>query len=242
MFSTIIFNPLYNALVFLLGKFSFLDAGMVIIVFTIFVKVVLFPLSKKSARTQILMKTVEPELNAIKEKHKDNKEEQARQTMALYKTKGINPFAGIVVLFIQIPILLALYQIFSSHGLTEINTSILYSFIHVPEVIKTSFLGLVDITSKNIPLAVVTAVTQYIQSVMVMPKAQKKEKMGASVMGDMNAMLQFQMKYVFPIMMLFIAYNATAAVAIYFITSNVFMIGQEYVVRKQLEKEGLKKA
>jgi YidC/Oxa1 family membrane protein insertase len=242
MFATFIFNPLYNAVIFLLGNFSFLDAGMVIVIFTLFVKVVLFPLSKKSARTQILMKMVEPELNAIKEKYKGNKEEQARQTMALYKEKKINPFAGIVVLFIQIPILWALYRIFYTHGLTDINTSILYPFVHAPEMVKTAFLGLVDITSKNIPLAVITAITQYIQSVVVMPKTQNKEKIGTSVMGDMNTMLQFQMKYFFPLMMLFIAYTGTATVAIYLTTSNLFMIAQEYVVRRHLEKEGLKKA
>jgi YidC/Oxa1 family membrane protein insertase len=117
------------------------DAGIIVIIFTFVVKTVLFPISKKAVRTQAVMKILEPELNEIKAKYSD-KQEQARRTMQFYKDKKINPFSSILLLFIQLPILFALYQIFLSNGLSVPDANILYSFVKAPEAVNTIFLGL----------------------------------------------------------------------------------------------------
>src|ERR1041385_5619335 len=132
IFSTIFYNPLYNGLILLLGLFPFIDVGIAIIIFTIIVKLILFPLSRKSARTQVLMRRYQGELAAIKEKNKGDRQKEAEATMQFYREKKINPFSGIVLLLIQFPILIALYWVFLKGGLPTVHPEILYPFIHAP--------------------------------------------------------------------------------------------------------------
>src|SRR5688572_7752938 len=120
MFSAIwhnvFFDPVYNVLVYLIAIIPGGDVGLAIIGLTVVVKIVLIPLSIKAARTQRVMRELEPKLKEIKDKHKDNREELARLTMAAYKDGGINPFASILLLFIQLPIIIALYLSVYSGG------------------------------------------------------------------------------------------------------------------------------
>ena len=76
------------------------------------------------------MKKIQPEIDEIKLKYKDNKQEQALKTMNLYKEKGVNPFSGVFLAFIQLPILIALYMVFYKGGLSQIHLDTLYSFPH----------------------------------------------------------------------------------------------------------------
>src|SRR3954463_14095032 len=108
LYHTLIFNPIYNALVGLFLVLPWADAGVAVILITVIVRLVIFPLSKKAVVTPVRMQEINPELQRIKEKYKDNTEEQAKQTLALYKDKGVNPFSGILVLIIQLPIIFAL--------------------------------------------------------------------------------------------------------------------------------------
>ncbi len=129
LYTTFVFYPLYNGLILLMGALPFLDAGSIVILFTVIVRLILFPISKKAVRTQAMMKLVEPELNALKEKYKNDKQAQALQVMNFYKEKKINPFSSMFLLLIQLPIIFALYRIFYSTGLSGVDTSILYSFV-----------------------------------------------------------------------------------------------------------------
>src|SRR6185503_21332725 len=109
---TIIYIPLYNFLLVLLNYIPTHDVGIAIVILTILVKLILYPVSKKAAVTQFLMKKHDPELQLLKEKYKANKEEQAIQIMAFYKKYQVNPFSSILTIFIQIPIIYSLYHIF----------------------------------------------------------------------------------------------------------------------------------
>ena len=239
IYNNFIYIPLYNGLMSLSDLLPFLDAGVIIILFTIVVKLVLFPISKKAVRTQAMMKLVEPELNAIKEKYKNDKQAQALRVMNFYKAKQINPFSSIFLLFIQLPIIFALYKIFYT-GFSPIDTSILYSFVAAPESINVFFLSLLDVTSKSWIMAFLAAVSQYFQIRYSMPVLPPKKE-SPSFSDDFARNMQIQMKYVLPVMIFFISSQVAAALAIYWTTSNLFMIGQEIVVRRQLAKEGLKK-
>ncbi|HEY4500249.1 MAG TPA: YidC/Oxa1 family membrane protein insertase, partial [Candidatus Paceibacterota bacterium] len=230
------YNPLYNGLIFLADLLPFFDAGVIIILFTIIVKIILFPLSKKAVRTQAMMKLVEPELKSIKEKYKNDKQTQAMETMKLYKEKKVNPFSSILLLLIQIPILWALYKIFYSNGLSTINADILYSFVNVPPAISTFFLDIIDVSQKNIWLAVIAAVSQYFQISLSTPNIPKKTE-GGGFQEDFARSMHIQMKYVLPIIILFVSYQVAGALALYWATSNLFMIGQELYIRKQLARE-----
>ena len=121
IFNTVFYQPLYNGLVFLFDLLPWFDAGIIVILFTFIVKLILFPLSKKSLTAQAEMKKLEPELKGIREKYKDNQQETARRTMELYREHKVNPFASILIIIIQIPIVFALYFIFLRAGLPDIK-------------------------------------------------------------------------------------------------------------------------
>jgi YidC/Oxa1 family membrane protein insertase len=239
LYTILIYNPLYNGLVLLINAVKFapwIDAGIVVVIFTIIVRLILFPISKKAVRTQAMMKLVEPELAAIKEKYKTDKQAQALHTMNFYKEKKINPFSSIILLLIQLPIIIALYRIFYSTGFSTVHTELLYSWVSVPPAISTMFLGLVDVTHKSIILAVLAAVSQFFQISLSTPKIQKKTA-GSSFQDDFARNMQVQMKYILPFFILFVSYQVAGALAIYWTTSNLFMIGQELYIRRQLARE-----
>lgn len=91
LFNTFIYEPLYNGLIFLMDIFPFMDAGLSIILFTIIIKIIIFPLSKKAVVTQLKMKKLEPALNKIKEQNKDP-QKQGEAVLRFYKENGVNPF------------------------------------------------------------------------------------------------------------------------------------------------------
>ena len=239
VFNMILYKPLYNVFIGFVGTFPWLDAGIVVILFTLLIKLILFPLSQKSVRSQIEMKKIQPAIDEIKIKYKDNKQEQALKTMNLYKEKGVNPFSGIFLALIQLPILIALYMVFYKGGLSEIHVDSLYSFIKAPEHINTIFLGLFDITQKNTILAIIVALGQFFQIKFTMPAIKKEEggKKDVSFQGELAKSMSMQMKYVMPVFMFFIARSFASLVSLYLITSSVFAVGQEIYMRKKLQKE-----
>ncbi|MEZ4194901.1 MAG: YidC/Oxa1 family membrane protein insertase [Candidatus Paceibacterota bacterium] len=233
---TFFFDPVYNGLVFFIDVIPGGDVGLAIIATVILVKMILLPLSIKAAKTQKVMREIEPKLKELKEKYKDNREEQARQMMVIYKEAGMNPFASIFLLFLQIPIIIALYfSVYSGGGiaLPEINTEILYSFIASPVTVTMNFLGIIDITGKSMILALLAGVTQFYQIKLSMPALPPKvEGAEPSLKDDFMRNMQLQMRYVMPIIIVFAAYAISAAIALYFFVSNLVAIGQEFYVRK----------
>ncbi len=236
LFSSFVYNPLYNGLIFFVGNVPYADVGIAVILLTIIVKVVLLPLAHIAIRSQIVMNAIKPELEAIRAKYKDNKQEQAKQTMSLYKDKKINPFAMIIPLFIQIPIIFGLYWVFFKGGLPNVNTDILYSFITIPDVINMQFIGLVDVGGKSLVMAILAGITQYIHTKISFPKLDTKNK-EKSFKNDLAKSMHIQMRYVLPIIVGVISYTISAAIALYWTTSNIFAILQEVFIRKRMLRE-----
>lgn len=236
-FKLTLFIPLYNLLIFITSVIPGGDLGLAIITLTLLVKLVIFPLYTKSVRTQIKLKSVEPKLKEIKEKYKDNLPEQSRQTMELYRREKINPFSTIVVLFIQIPIIISLFYVFRDSFTT--HTDLIYSFVTVPARINTNFLGWFDLTAnKNIVLALLTGVTQYLQVRYSLPTPPAKDKkLGESFKDDLIRSMDLQMRYFMPLITIFIAFTLPSAIALYWITSNSFSAIYELVVIKKIKKE-----
>lgn len=232
IYHALFFDPLYNFLILLFKVIPWADAGVVVIIVTVVVRLILFPLSRKAVLTQVKMAEIGPELNEIKEKYKGNSEEQARKTLALYKERNVNPFSGILVIIIQLPIIFALYQIFLH--LPEINPSYLYSFVPVPEIINTTFLGLLDISAKSAIIAFLAAVSTYLQFQVSM-KGQKTPE-GNSFGDNLTRNMQKQMKYLFPVIVFFISYQISGVIALYWLTTNLFSIAQELFVKRNIPK------
>ncbi len=238
IFATLFYIPLYNGLVFLIDILPGHSAGFAIVLLTLIIRLVLFPLSRKSIKTQLQMKQIEPDVQRIKNETKD-KQEQAKRLLELYKEREINPFAGFFLILIQLPILIALYKVFRS-GLPAVDPTLLYSFIEAPKEVFMTFIG-IDLMQKSIILALITAITQYIQISLSLPTPPKKDPAVKSNVPDFAQTMNTQMKYVFPVLIFFIA-SVSAVIGLYLAISNIFMILQEIFVRRKLMKQyGLEK-
>ncbi|KKT00427.1 MAG: Membrane protein insertase YidC [Candidatus Nomurabacteria bacterium GW2011_GWF2_43_8] len=232
IWNLVLYQPLLNALAVLVSVIPNGDVGIAVVVLTIIVKLILLPLSHKSIESQARMNILTPELNKIKASGA-SKEEQARLTFDLYKKNKTNPFSGCLLVLIQIPIIFALYYVF----LKGINFegSVLYSFIPTPGTHNMVFLGLIDITSKSALLAILAGVSQYLQA-HFMPKPAPSPTTpgtGSSFQESFTKSMSVQMKYIFPFIVAFIAYSISGAVALYWITSNLFMVGQQIYIKKK---------
>ncbi|MBP9701661.1 MAG: membrane protein insertase YidC [Candidatus Pacebacteria bacterium] len=232
MYHEYIFRPLYNGLIFLFDFLPWIDAGLAVIIFTCIVKLALFPLSKKAIITQARMKEVQPELEALQKKFKDDKQALSIATFDLYKKKQVNPFSSILLILIQLPILFALYSIFVRSGLPSVNTELLYSFIKVP-TINMHLFGYFDIAGKNIILAICASVAQFFQIKYAVGKTPEK-KDNATFQEDFARSMSVQMKYVFPIMVLVISYTTSGVIALYWMVSSLFTLGQEIYVKRKI--------
>lgn len=232
---TFFFDPIYNSLVFFIDVIPGGDVGFAIICTVVLVKTVILPISLKAARTQLAMREIEPKLTEIKEKYKNEREVQAVKTMELFREADVNPFLSILLLFIQIPIVIALYfAVYKGGGvaLPEINTVLLYSFIPTPETVNMIFLGFMDITMKSLPLAILAGITQFIHTHLSLPPQKPRDpKAEPNFKDDFARSMHIQMKYVMPLLILVVAYTISAAIALYFTISNLMAIAQEYVVR-----------
>jgi YidC/Oxa1 family membrane protein insertase len=234
---TFFFDPIYNCLIFFVDVVRGGDVGLAIIFTVIVVKIIILPLSLKAIRAQIVMRELEPKLNEIKEKYKDQREVQAVKTMELFRGAAVNPFASILMLFVQIPIFFALYLAVSSGGgvaLPQVNTALLYSFIPTPEHVHMVFLNFLDITQKSIPLALIAGVTQFMYTHISLPNLKPRDpKAGPNFKEDFTRSMHVQMKYVMPLLIVGVSYAISATIALYFIISNLMSIAQEYVVRRK---------
>ena len=231
LFNEVFYRPLLNALVFLTGFLPFNDLGLAVIILTVLVRSLLFPLMHRSIQTQNKMKMIEPELRKIKEKLKD-REEQAKRIMELYRAHGVNPLSGVLLLFAQLPILIALYLVFRNGS--DFDTLYLYNFVSVPESVNKIFLGLVDLGQGSIALAFFAAVSQFIQIKLSQPPVASKQSPSAS--ADFSKMFSWQMTYFMPVVIFFIATRFPAAVALYWTTLNIFAIVHEGFVRNKAKK------
>jgi YidC/Oxa1 family membrane protein insertase len=237
IFNSVFYLPLYNALIFSISIIPFHNVGLVVVLFTCLIKIILFPFSQKAVRTQFEMKKIESEINELKLKHKDDKKIQAEKTMQLYKERGVNPFSGIFLMLLQLPVLFALYFIFLHGAFPNINHADLYPFTIFPEAgsIGMNFLG-VNVADKSIIFALLAAVAQFFQMQITIPKspAKKAEDNQAPAFKDELAKsMNMQMKYIMPVIIFFIAKNFPVVVALYLITSSLFAIGQELYVKRK---------
>jgi len=228
-----LYKPLVNVLAFFVSIIPGGDVGVAVIVLTLLVKTILFPLSQRSIENQAKMNLLNPELKKIKESG-ISKEEQAKKTFELYKQHKANPFSGCLLVIIQIPIIFALYYVFLRG--VNFDSNSLYSFIKVPENINMNFLGILDIGSKKVlVLAILAGISQFFQAYF-MPKAPISKDKTGSFQESFAKNMNMQMKYVFPFVVAFIAYSVSGAVALYWITSNIFAIGQQIYVKKKKDK------
>lgn len=246
MYNTFIFQPLYNGLIGIMNLLPWADVGVAVLVFTVIVKIILYPLSKSALLTQVRMKEIEPEAAKIRNQYSADRQVQAQKLMDLYKSRKVKPFSGVLLLIIQLPILFALISVFYKI-IPTIDATLLYDFVSIP-MLKTEFLGFIDLTKPSLILALVTGVVQYLQlkySLASAPGAGTSQTAGdkpdmAKMMGSMNN----QMKYFVPVLAVVSIYwiipstfpGAASIIAVYWMTSSLMTLLQEIYIRKNHKK------
>lgn len=223
LFNQILVYPLLNLLVFF---YNFIpDIGVVIIMLTVLVRLALLPSFHKSLKHQKALSDLQPKMNDIKEKYKNDKEQQAKALMELYSTHKVNPLSSCLPLLIQLPILIALYQVFIQ-SLNGVNLQGIYSFIPRPDYIDPMFFNLINLKERNIWMPAIAAGLQYFQSRLSQPK---------TAAGDqMSKIMSMQALYMFPILTFFIGLQFPAGLTLYWIVTTLFGIGQQYyILRKE---------
>jgi len=220
MFNELLYRPIYNTLVILYDYASWHDLGIAIIMLTILIRLLLYPLFQVSMRQQYLMQRIQPHVKKIQKDHKDDREKQAKALMSLYKEHGVNLFSGIFLMFLQIPVFIALFWVFRG-GITPETLSQLYSFVPAPNEVPHTFIGLFDLREKSFILVALAAVAQYMQGRLTLtPQSEKIAK---------------QMVMLGPVITIAVMSFLPAAIGLYWLTSSIFSIFQQSIIMKSIK-------
>lgn len=240
LFHTILYVPIFNLLVWLYNILPGADIGFAIIALTVLIKLVLWPFMTQSLRSQKAMQELQPKIEELKTKHADDREALAKAMMELYQAEKVNPLASCLPLLVQLPVLIALYQVllagFGSETLGE-----LYGFIQNPGEINHVFLGAIDLSVASFYLAVLAGYFQFMQTRMLITKRPpkpvqgKKGAMDESMLASMNkSMLMFM-----PAITVIIGATLPAGLTLYWVTVNIVSILQQQFVFSKI-REGKK--
>lgn len=255
----LLYQPILNALV-LLYKILFSNLGLAIIALTGLIRLLLIPLTSPQLKSAQKMQELNPELEELKARFKDDKQKLAQAQMELYKKHGINPASGCLPSILQFAILISLFQVFNQvikteDGVIENISKNLYSFVKLSSqsTFNLHFLYL-DLSKPdliNIPgffnlpgiFVILATVFQFLSSKLMAPvvKAQEKEvKATEGKSDDMAVAMQKQMLYLFPAMTLIFGYTMPSGVILYWFIFSFFSFIQQLVINKT-KKEVQKK-
>jgi YidC/Oxa1 family membrane protein insertase len=262
MFTTFIAQPIFNVLVFIYALLPGHNFGLAIILFTIVVRLCLWPLVKKQLHQTKAMRKLAPEMKRIKKEAKGDRAKESQMTMELYKERGINPFGSIGLLLVQIPILIALYSglnrvIHDPHQLVTFAYPFLQPMVdHIQHFDKTLF-GIVDLTRPALSnkgtywpamvIVLASAVTQYYQSKQLLPQDKDARKLrdilkeaGTGKQADqseVNAAIGRSTKFILPVMIFLFTVQLASALSLYwFVGGLVAFIQQSFVLREDEEE------
>jgi YidC/Oxa1 family membrane protein insertase len=243
-FNQILTRPILNLLMWLYDVVPGQDIGVAIIILTIIVKVILYPLAQKQIKQQKALQELQPKIDEVRKKFKDDREAQARELMALYKAEKVNPAASCLPLLVQLPIFIALFHVLRSIlGDADLG-GMLYSFVPHPGQINPSFLGFVDLKNPNYVMAIIAGAVQYVQAKQIMArgaaKQPPKEVEGKPAARDesMAAMMNKQMVYMMPVITVIIGFSLPGALILYWLTMSVLTVVQQWYMLEYKKERG----
>lgn len=231
IFNNFFYYPLFNALIFLYNYIPGHDLGIAIIVLTVLIRFILFPLFYKSAKDQSIMQRLAPKIKEIQKEHKEDRVKQGQAMMDLYREHKINPLSQFLIILVQLPILIAIYQVFLE-GIKKIPRDILYSFVSVPENLNHYFFGIIDLSKSNLGIVIFAALVQYFQGKLGLAKIAKNDKKQDS--NPMEVMGR-QMVFIGPVLTIAFLMYLPSAVGLYWLTTSIFSVIQQMYINKQLK-------
>jgi len=252
VWNTFLVHPLLSLLVLAFGAFH--DFGIAVVLVTVAIRLLLYPLYVTQIRSQRVMQELAPALNDIKAKYGKDRQKIQEEQMKLYKERGYNPATGCLPLLLQMPILFAMYAAFiQAPGLTgQELRGVLWPFVSLPTLLGDH----IDLTAHWLPwiqtcldnngvqqiglacpdpgliqlfgvplkvLPILAGAAQLFASVMAQPVKQTK-------IDDPQQKMMQSMAYYFPLITVFIAWSLPAGLAVYWVTTTLFQIVQQYFV------------
>ncbi len=208
LFDLVFYKPIFFLLVFIYKNLVFKDFGLAVIVLTLILRIVLFPLFQKSLKNQVLSEKIQPEIKKIQEQYKNDKEKQVKELLNLYQKYKFNPLSSIFLVLVQLPFLFALFKIFTK----GLDNNFFESFY---------FLNLIDLKKPDIFLVFLTAGFQYLQNQISLRKVEK-------ITQQAKIMMFFA-----PFLTLIILANLPSALALYWLVSTIFSIFQQLFIEKK---------
>lgn len=253
VFNTIFFAPVVNLIIFIIRILEASNIpgalGFAIIILTIGIRALIWPLMSTQMKSAKKMADLKPHLEELKKKHSSDKQALAAAQMALYKEHGVNPAAGCLPVLIQIPPMIAIYQVIfaffeGDHGLSKINNVLYNPEWKLSSIPDLNFFGLnLALKPSDFQTAgfiillvpVITGLLQFFQSKMMSPKVVKeypsdspKEKKEKENAEDTMLAVQSQMVYFMPVMIGYIAFTFPLGLALYWNTLTIIGIWQQY--------------
>lgn len=235
LFTTIFYQPILNLLVFLYNTIAFQDLGIAIILLTVVIKLVFWPLGRQAIKSQKSLQDLQPKIEGLKKQYANDRVGLSQATMALYKESKVNPFSSCLPLLIQLPFLWAVYRVFAA-GLNN-NLSLVYSFIHKPEMMNIISIGFLNLANRNIPLAVLAGLAQFWQAKMMMTKQPITNIPGAKD-ESMAAIMNKQMLYFMPVITIFIGISLPGGLTLYWFVFTLLTSLQQVLTFKKTGSKG----
>lgn len=233
LFNTILYQPIFNVFIGLYNVIPAHDAGAVILIMTFLIRVLVYPLTSQAIKSQKSMQELQPKMQEVKEKYKDDQQKQATALMALYKEHKVNPLTSCLPILIQLPVLIALYMVLRDGLVSSDLSKNLYSFVSNPGVINPMAFGFLDLKKTNIILAIFAGAAQYFQaSNMLTTKAPSNAGKGA-LDENMTAMMNKQMKYMMPVLTVFIGMGLPSGLTLYWFFSTLLTWLQQVLLNKK---------
>lgn len=225
LFYKIFYQPLLNLLILIYIAIPSKDLGLAIIFLAFLIRVLLYPLDLKSIKAQKTLLELEPKLKEIREKFSDNKERLAKETFALYQKAKINPFFGVFLILVQLPIFIAIFKLFSNPLLSK-EMDCLYSFLPNPGQIRPYFLT-IDLSKPNFLLAILAGFFQFLQNTKTKGKTKNS--------SEFAKIFHKQILYLGPLFTFFLLLKLPSAIALYLVSSTIFLIFQTIYIQKKTE-------
>ncbi|MFH1867151.1 MAG: YidC/Oxa1 family membrane protein insertase [Patescibacteria group bacterium] len=225
-FTTIFYQPLFNLLVWLYNLVGG-NIALAIILLTVIIKLVLYPFSRQSLKSQKALQEIQPKINELKIKYKDDKEKMTKEMMQLYRQEKVNPFSSCLPLLIQLPFLIAVFQVFRT-GLNSDSFELLYSFVASPGHLD-AFMFSFDLSQPVWLFGVLAGIAQYWQTKMLMSKKPAVKSDGSKDEG-MAATMNKQMLYFMPVLTVVFGFSLPGGLMLYWFMNTILTVAQQYLM------------
>ncbi len=227
----IFYVPILNLLVWLYNVMPWHDLGVAIIILTVLIKFILYPLNKKAILSQKALQDLQPKLDEIKKKYKDDREAQAKAMIELYQKEKINPASSCLPILIQLPFLIAVYQVFRV-GISNGTLEHIYPFIQNPGTLNSVAFGFLDLSHSSVILAILAGLAQFWQGKMLSVK-KPAIKSQASQDESLTAIMNKQMLYVMPVFTVIIGLSFPAGLTLYWFINTLITGVQQLILFKE---------